>query len=531
MKKTLPLVLVADQLSAEGIDCLEANGLQPVLEHDLKDSQLAKWLTKVDAVVVRSATKIRASVLGPNTSIKVIGRAGIGVDNIDVTAATDRGIVVLNTPDANAATTAELALAHMFSLSRKLTVADASVRAGKWERGKLTGVEIAGKTIGIIGYGGIGRIVASRCRGLALKVLVHDPFVATKVIAEDGYEPVTLVQLLKRSDYVTIYTPGGKENMGLLGKKELKRMKASAYLIQCARGGIVDEKALVAALNAGTIAGAAVDVFTTEPLPADHPFRSTANIVFTPHLGASTTEAQQATGVAIATQLGKFFTTGEAINAVNLPRIPADRLAVAQPYLPLAKGLGKLGHAMCNKRPDELELTMLGLAADISENIILAEVLAGLLESMFSIPVNQVNAITLAERQGLKVAVVCDHTARDFATLLKIDMRCGKRHFTLSGTLLGGAQPRLTNYDGIELEAPLTGPTLLTAHYNRPGVIAKIADLLAAQRINIIHMHVGSDADGKQAAACLCLNRLLAEDVVNSIRKIRFVQTAIHLNV
>ena len=525
-----PKVLVADEISKAGVKILQDKGLEPVLEHGLSESKLASWLRKVDAVIVRSSTKIFSNVLGDKTKISVIGRAGIGVDNIDVAAATNRGIVVLNTPDANAATTAELAIAHLFSLSRHLTTADASVRAGKWERSKLIGTEIAGKTIGIVGYGTIGRIVAERSRGLNLKVLVYDPFVSKEMIADEGNESSGLAKLLKESDFVTIHAPGNKDTMGMIGKKELALMKKSAYLIQCARGGIVVEEDLAAALKAGKIAGAAVDVFSTEPLPKDNVLRKAPNLVFTPHLGASTAEAQHATGHAIASQIATFLKTGEAVNAVNLPRVAADVLAEAKPYLPLAKNLGYLlGHS-CSSLPVKLDVHMAGLAADLPETVIVSEALAGMLEPRLSIPVNQVNAISLAERQGLKVSVRRDHTAREFATLLSLSLECHNVEHKVSGTLLGGAQPRIANYEGIEIEAPLTGPVLITTHKDKPGVVANLASVLSKRRINISHMHVGSDKELGRAAAFICLDKMLDDGVVKSIAKTRHIDSVTHLH-
>ena len=523
-------MFVADAISAEGLAHMEGNGLSLDVEHGLTGAKLAAKLRKSDAVVVRSATKIRADVLDEKSSVKVIGRAGIGVDNIDVSRATELGVVVLNTPDANAKTTAELAVAHIFSLSRNLTLADASVRAGTWERSRFTGTEIAGKTVGVVGYGTIGRMVAEICRAIGLAVLVHDPFVADSVIDGDGHAPSALAKLLKSSDYVTIHTPGSKETMGLIGAKELGMMKKSAYVIQCARGGIVDEGALAKELKSGGIAGAAVDVFTTEPVAPDNVLLKAPNVAFTPHLGASTAEAQRATGLAIARQLVTYFTTGEAVNAVNLPRVPAEQLEVSRPYLPLARGLGRLLAASCDAKPEALELCMDGFAADLPESVIMSEVLAGFLEPIHSVPVNQVNAISLAERSGIKLSVAKRHAPSEFATLLSLELRCGKRASTISGTLLGGAQPRIASYDGIELEAPLSGQVLLTVHDDRPGVVAMISTLLSKRRINITHMHVGSDAKGKQAAAFIRLDRMLPDELFKEISKARFVKSAMHLS-
>lgn len=524
-----PVVLVADKISDEGIARLKANGLRLVLKHDLGEGELRKQLGKVDAVVVRSATKITAAVLGAKPALKVIGRAGIGVDNIDVPAVTEKGIVVLNTPDANATTTAELALAHIFSLARHLTAANESVVAGKWERSRYNGTEIANKTVGVIGYGTIGRIVAARCRALDMQVIVHDPFVSAQLIEEDGCEPVKLSRLLAASDFVTVHTPGIKETMGMIGAKELARMKKSAFVIQCARGGIVDEKALAGALNKGVIAGAAVDVFSEEPLPAKHVLRGAKNIVFTPHLGASTKEAQKATGLAIADQLGVFFKTGEAVNAVNLPRVSGDVLAQARPYLPLARGLGKLIVSLCAKRPEALTLRMLGQAADLPAAVIMAEAVAGILESRLAIPVNQVNALSLAERQGIKLTTETDHTVTEFATKLRLELQCGKSTTEVVGTLLGGEQPRIAYVEGIELEAPLSGPVLMTIHQDRPGVIAKIAGLLAKHKINITHMHVGSSSRGRKAVAFMRLEKMLSDKMVALIGRMSLVTKVVHL--
>lgn len=523
-----PKVLIADKIADEGIELLRAGGVEPVLEHAPSAAELVRQMRKVDAVVVRSATKIPEAAFGPKTSVKVIGRAGIGVDNIDVDAATAHGIAVLNTPDANAGTTAELALAHMFSLARNLTTADATVKAGKWEKSKLTGTEIAGKTIGVLGYGTIGRIVAQRCRGLAMKVFICDPFVNDSKVIDDGFEPVKLAKLLKEADFITVHTPGTKETFGLIGKAELRKMKKSSYLMQCARGGIVDEKALAQALRAGEIAGAAVDVFTAEPLPADHVLRGVPNIVFSPHLGASTAEAQRATGVAIARQISHYFATGEVVNAVNLPRIPSDQLQLAQPYLPLARGLGKLIGALNQENACNLELSLQGQAAELPASLLIAEVLAGILSRTLSIPVNQVNAASLAERQGIAVSVSRKQDIQDFATLIELRLHCGKHEHQIAGTLLG-AQPRLAYFDGIEVEAPLEGPVLLTLHQDKVGVIAKLSKMLADKRINIANMHVGSDPKRKRAVALLGLDKELDEKTLNAINKLGIIEQTIHL--
>ena len=526
-----PTVLVADNIAQEGMELMRSNGIKLVAEQGLTDAKLARLLCKVDGVVVRSATQIRAKVLSSRSTIKVIGRAGIGVDNIDVPCASELGIVVINTPDANAVTTAELVIAHIFSLARHLTVADASVRVGKWERGKLIGTEISGKAVGIIGFGTIGRLVAVRCRALGLNVFIHDPFVAESVIVNDGYMPATLPMLLKQADFVTVHTPGSPQTMGLIGAAELKRMKKKAYLIQCARGGIVDEKALAASLKAGAIAGAAVDVFTSEPVTKSNPLLKAPNITFTPHLGASTAEAQKATGVAIAKQLVTFFATGEAVSAVNMMRIPADLLDIAKPYIALARCLGGLLRATSDTNPEQLDITLHGHAVDVPEHILSAEMLAGMLGPRLSMQVNIINAQALAERQGIKVSISKVQAARDFTSLIEARIRCGKRTHSLAGTLLGGKQPLLVRFENFELEAPLTGHLLFTIHKDRPGVIAELTSILAAKRINITHMHVASAATGKQAASCLRLGIGLSDAMLRQIASLDAVKSALQLQV
>ena len=524
-----PSVLVADQISEKGVKLLQKNNIKVIVKTGLNDTDLKAQLKKHDGVIVRSATKITAKVMTANSKLKIIGRAGIGVDNIDVAAATENGVMVLNTPEANATTTAELAIAHIFSLARNLTAADASVKEGKWERSKYTGTEISGKTVGVVGYGTIGRIVAERCRGLSLNVLVYDPFVSKNIVEEDGHKLTNLNQLLKSSDFVTIHTPGSKSTMNLITTKEFKLMKPSSYLIQCARGGIVNEDDLATALNKEQIAGAAVDVYTTEPMPINHVLRKVKNISFTPHLGASTKEAQLATGIAISNQFIKYFKTGEVVNAINVPRIPADVLKVTQPYLPLAKAIGKILAESCSKRPDVLEIKMFGQAADLPSSIITAETVAGILESKLSIPVNQVNAVSLAERQGLKIINQKDHSIKEFATKLKVTLHCGQTKNSISGTLLGGAQPRIAFFNDIEIEAPLTGAILLTNHLDKPGIIAEISSLLAKNKINISHMHVGSDAKGQKAVACFRLEKMLSDAILNKIKKVKHINNVIHL--
>ena len=529
VKAAKPKILIADKVSAESAKILAAGGLDVAIAPGLAPKDLARRLQSVDGVIVRSATKIRADVLGPKTKIRVIGRAGIGVDNIDVDAASELGIAVLNTPDANATTTAELAVAHLFSISRTLPAADASVRAGKWERSRFVGSEISGKVVGVLGFGTIGKIVAHKCRALGLRVLVCDPFVADEVVSEAGFEPHDLAGTLSGCDYLTIHAPLTKDTIGLIGGRELARMKPSAYLIHCARGGMVDEKALARALNGEKLAGAAIDVFSSEPPAAGNPLLTARNTVFTPHLGASTREAQAATGKAIAEQLVTFFATGEALNAVNIPRIRQHEIARAQPYCELMRILGKIMAAAAGSKIKHIGLQLGGDAAELSEPLLLNEALIGLLADSFATPVNQVNALRMAANHGISSEVTKSKTASGFAGLVGLQVTAGRQARSVAGTLLGGLVPHLVRLDDCELEAPLSGHALITRHDDRPGVIAKVAQQLARQRLNITNMHVGQSSRSGKAAALIGISKPLPDATRKAIDRIAEVREILSL--
>ena len=529
MKAAKPKVLIADKVSAECARILAAGDLQVVTETGLAPRDLARRLQSVDGVIVRSATKIRADVLSAKSRIRVIGRAGIGVDNIDVEAASELGIAVLNTPDANANTTAELAVAHLFSISRSLPAADASVRAGKWERSRLVGSEISGKTVGVLGFGTIGRIVAQKCQALGMQVAVCDPFVADEVITEAGFTPRDLAGMLPECDYLTIHAPLTKDTVGLIGGRELARMKPGAYLIHCARGGMVDEKALARALKSGHLAGAAIDVFSAEPPAAGNPLLAARNTVFTPHLGASTREAQTATGLAIAKQVVTFFSTGEAINAVNIPRFLQHEIAVARPYCDLMTILGKIMAAAAGSKIKHIGLQLEGDAADLSETLLLNAALIGILADSLETPVNQVNALRIADNHGIRCEVTKSMRTSGFAGLVGLQVTAGRSRRAVAGTLLGGRVPHLVRLDDCELEAPLSGHAIITRHDDRPGVIAKVSQLLAKRRLNITNMHVGQSSRSGKAAALIGISKPLPPATYQAIGRIAEVREALSI--
>ncbi|MCC7251542.1 phosphoglycerate dehydrogenase [Hyphomicrobium sp.] len=512
-------VLIADPIHEDGRKLLEANSALSVdVQTGLDESALVARIPPYDALIVRSKTRVTAPVISAGAALKVIGRAGIGVDNIDVPAATERGIVVFNTPDANATTTAELTIAHLLSLSRHLPQADRSVRSGVWQPARYVGAELAGKTIGIIGFGTIGRLVAARAAGLKMRVLAYDPFVAPEIMAQSAAEPTDLDALIAEADYVTLHCPLIEKTRNLIDADRLARMKRGARLINCARGGLVDEAALAAALESGHLAGAALDVFVKEP-PKDSPLLALDSVVLTPHLGASTEEAQQAVSVRIAEDIARFLTTGAAEAAVNLPRISSEQLGRARPYQELARALGRLVGALCDAPIKELVVRLFGVVAELDARPITAEALVGLLSKRLAGPVNRVNAGHLARAQGIEVRESRSEQARDYVSLVEVSAVTEGVTTTVAGTLLGGRLPRLVRIDTYDVEAVPKGHFLFTRHSDQPGVVGALGGILARERINISRMHVGVDGNGggDTAIALISISAPLPETALAEI--------------
>ena len=511
-------VLVTDRLGEQGLAELEGReGLVVDVALGLEPAQLAERAADAEAWIVRSGTQLTAELMRAAPKLRVIGRAGIGVDNIDVPAATERGIVVLNTPDANATTTAELALAHILSLSRNLPRADRSLREGKWERSKLTGTEITGKTVGVIGFGTIGRILAKRCLGLKMRVLAHDPFVSPELVKQLGATPAELEQLLAESDYVSVHVPKNEHTAGLLNAERIALMKKGARLIQCARGGIVEEAALLEALESGHLAGAALDVFETEP-PVDNPLLKRDDVVATPHLGASTTEAQAAVSAEICAQVADFLQTGEIRNAVNLPSLDAevaDRLA---PWLRLSRRLGRILAELAPTPLDKLRLRLAGRASELDTRPLAAEALAGLLEDRLDCAVNRVNAPVLAKRQGLAVTETRADTVEGYLSLLTLTAISGETEFEVAGTLLAERHPRLVRLGEFEVEIDPEQSLLVTRHADRPGTIGALGTVLGEHGVNIVAMAVGTLASGSEASAVVAVAREPSEEALAAVR-------------
>ncbi|MGR8947823.1 MAG: phosphoglycerate dehydrogenase [Gammaproteobacteria bacterium] len=522
-------VFIADKLADEGVEALKK---YPEIDIDfspgLSVEEAIPHAAEADAIIVRSETKIRGELLDAAQKLRVVGRAGIGVDNIDLDTTTERGIVVLNTPDANATTTAELAIGHMFSLSRNLPMADASVRSGKWERSKFVGAELSGKTVGIIGFGTIGRIFADRCLGLKMKVLGFDPFVTPTTFAEAGVEAVDLESLLARCDYVSLHCPVTDDTRGLLNRERMSAMKDGARIINCARGGLIDESALVELIKDGKLAGAALDVFDNEP-PKDSRLLDVRNILFTPHLGASTHEAQTAVGVEIADQIAAYLIRGEVNNAVNTASVAPEVLQQLEPHMRLAKNLGKLLSLMVEEPLTELSIGYYGHAAKIDKGPVSNEALVGLLQSHLSVPVNQVNAAHLARRQGIQLTEMSSEESRDYLSSIRVTGNGDDYSLCLEGTLFDERHPRLVRVNDYEIEAVLEGHVILTRHDDRPGVIGAIGDVLGRKGINIRRMQVGIANDKEQAIAVIGVKDSLDAATLDELREIpainRILQT------
>jgi D-3-phosphoglycerate dehydrogenase len=522
-------ILVADPIHEQGRNLLSARtGLSVDVATGLDEAALRQRIGDYDALIVRSKTRVTAPVIAAGSRLKVIGRAGIGVDNIDVEAATERGIVVFNTPDENATTTAELALGHLLSLSRHLPQADRSVRKGEWTPKKFVGAELAGKTIGVIGFGTIGRIVTRRFLAFRMRVLAYDPYVVPEVVHETGAEPTDLDALLAQADFVTLHCPLNEATTNLINAQRLSQMKAGARLINCARGGLVDETALVEALRSGHVAGAAFDVYAKEP-PGASPLFEFDNVVLTPHLGASTEEAQQAVSLKIAENVASFLETGAAQSAVNLPRIPVDQVVRARPYQQLARALGHLLSALMPGPITEFEVALFGRVAEIDPRPITAGALAGLLGERLAVPVNEVNAGMLARRQGIEVREIRSEEAHDYVSLIELRGKAAQSSTSVAGTLLGERHPRLVRIDDYHVEAVPEGCLVFTRHEDRPGVVGSLGSILGRENINISRMQVGVAEGRPEAIALIGVSAPISPRALEEVQAIPGVRQAIQI--
>jgi D-3-phosphoglycerate dehydrogenase / 2-oxoglutarate reductase len=512
-------ILVCDNLDAAGIDLLRQAGIELDTRPNLKGESLKEAIRAADGCIVRGATRITADLLDNPGKLRAIVRAGVGVDTIDVAAATRKGIVVMNTPGGNTFSTAEHTVSMLMALARQIPAADASLRQGKWERNKFMGTQLVGKTLGVVGLGRIGREVGRRAAGLDMKVIGFDPFLSVDRAAQLGIEAVAdIEQLLLRCDFLTVHTPLTDETRNLLDATRLAKMKKGARVINCARGGIINEEALVEALKSGHLAGAALDVYVQEPLPADHPFLRLSNVVLTPHLGASTFEAQVSVALEAAQLLVDFMQKGVVQHAVNMAAVDRAEMEELRLYIDMARRLGLLHAQMAQGTIRRAELHYRGEVARRSTRLLTAAFAAGLLESRLDQQVNIVNASLLARERGIEIVEQSNPKKGDLSTLIRADVVTDKKTYTAAGSLFGDQFLRLVQLGPYQLDTYLDGVMLLFTHRDVPGLIGFIGTIFGKHNVNIAQMTVGRQLPGGEAIAVLNLDSPPPEDALTEVR-------------
>ena len=521
-------VLIADPMDPKAAAIFRDRGIEVDEKPGLSADELAAIIGEYDGLAVRSATKVTRSVLEAAGRLRVVGRAGIGVDNVDIPAATARGVVVMNTPFGNSITTAEHAIALMFALARQLPQADASTQAGKWEKNRFMGVELTAKTLGLIGCGNIGSIVASRALGLKMKVLAYDPFLTEERAVELGVEKVHLHELLARSDFITLHTPLTDQTRNILSRENLAKTKKGVRIINCARGGLVDEAALKDSLDSGHVAGAALDVFESEPATAS-PLFGTPGFISTPHLGASTNEAQVNVAIQVAEQMSDFLLLGGVVNAINMPSLSAEEAPRLRPYMALAEKLGRLIGQVLGENVRSVSVEVEGAAAELNQKPITGAVLAGLMGS-YSDSVNMVNAPFLAKERGLDVREVRHEREGDYHTLVSVTVGTPHGEQRVAGTLFGNKAPRLVEMFGVGVEAELTGAMLYIVNTDEPGFIGRLGTALGEAGINIATFNLGRRAAGGEAVALVAVDGEVSADVTSSLSALPGVREVVSLH-
>jgi D-3-phosphoglycerate dehydrogenase len=515
-------VLVTDKLAEEGLALLRQEPeIEVVVDTALaKDpAKLRAALAEADGIIIRSGTRLTAEVLEGQTRLRAIARAGVGVDNIDVPAASDRGIVVMNTPGGNTVSTAEHTMAMMLALSRNVAPANDSLKAGRWDRNKFTGSQLEGKTLGVVGLGRVGLAVARRALGFEMTVLGFDPFLSAERARELGIESVArLDDLWGRCDYITLHTPLTPETRNVIGRDAIARMKPGVRIINCARGGLIDEPALAEALDAGKVAGAAIDVFEPEPPPADHPLVNHPRVLVTPHLGASTEEAQVSVAVEAARLLIDYFQRGQVRFAVNMPTLDRAELEDLKHYLDLARRLGLLHAQMDRGTLREAKLIYRGEVAGKNTKLLTAAFAAGLMEAALAQPVNLVNAMALARQRGIVIKEETAEAPGDFATLIQSEVTTDRKTYVAAGTLFGKQFLRLVRLGSYRLDAHMDGTSLIFTHYDRPRLIGFIGKTFGDHGINIAQMNVGREAPGGEAIGVVNLDAVPPEEAVEAVR-------------
>ncbi len=518
-------VLVSDNLGEIGVQMFQQEeGITVDVKTGLAPEELKAIIGDYNALVIRSATKVTEDILEAGKNLKVVGRAGIGLDNVDVPAATKRGIVVMNTPGGNVITTAEHAVAMMLSLTRNIPRGTATLKAGQWEKKKLQGREIYNKVCGVIGFGRIGSIVADRARGLKMRVIVFDPFVTPERIEKAGFEPATLDALLANADYITIHVPKLKDTTGFINAEAFAKMKDGAMLINCARGGIVNEADLYDAMVSGKVAGAALDVFETEP-PGDSPLFKLDNFIATPHLGASTKEAQTNVAVAVARQVIDCLKSGTIVNAVNVPSVTGELLARLGPFLSLGDRLGYLLAQLHQEPIQEVIISYQGDFKGLDLAPVSTGVLKGLLTPAVQEMVNFVNAHVIAQERGIKVTEATSAESEDYLSLITVTAVSAEKSTTVAGTLFGKKETRVVKINNFRLEMIPSGHAVIIHNQDKPGAIGSIGTTLGRHRININRMQVGQEEAGDNNIIFLRTDTVIPPEVIEELRQLPLVKT------
>ncbi|WBU64238.1 phosphoglycerate dehydrogenase [Paracoccus aerodenitrificans] len=529
----MPKVLVSDKLSETAVQIFRDRGVDVDYMPDIgKDKdKLAEVIGQYDGLAIRSATKVTEKLLEQADHLKVIGRAGIGVDNVDIPAASKKGVIVMNTPFGNSVTTAEHAIALMFAVARQLPEASVSTHAGKWEKSRFMGVELFNKTLGLIGAGNIGSIVADRALGLKMKVLAYDPFLSEERAAQIGVKKVELDELLGKADFITMHVPLTEKTRNILSRENIAKTKKGVRIINAARGGLVDEKALAEALQSGHVAGAALDVFATEPA-TDSPLFNLPNVVVTPHLGASTTEAQENVALQVAEQMADYLLTGAVTNALNMPSVTAEEARIMGPWIKLAGHLGSFIGQMTDEPIKSINVLYDGAASEMNLNALNASVIAGVMKAA-NPDVNMVSAPAIAKDRGIQIATTRQEAAGVYDGYIKVTVVTDQRERSIAGTVFSDGKPRFIQIRGINVDAEIGEHMLYTRNKDVPGVIGALGSTLGELGVNIANFQLGRTSSGEDAIAILYLDEAMSDQALAALEKTgKFLQArALHFEI
>lgn len=520
-------ILVSDSLSQEGLEILKSSKEFVVdVQTGLKADELKNIIGEYDALVVRSATKVTSDIIQAGAKLKIIGRAGVGLDNVDLKAATERGVIVMNTPAGNTISTAEHTMSMILALSRNIAAADQSMKNREWRRKDFMGVELYNKTIGIIGLGRIGMEVAKRCLAFGMRVKAYDPFLSRDVADAAGIELVDLNDIYKSVDYITVHVPLTNETTGMIADKEFEMMRPGVRVLNCARGGIIDEEALVRALESGKIAGAALDVYSSEPPPKDFKLSGFKNILLTPHLGASTEEAQINVAIEVAHQISDALLGKGIRNAANYPSVDPETYYVLQPYINLCEKLGSLVSQISEGAINEVNIVYSGDIARHDPAPLTMALIKGLLSPMLQDTVNFINSKTLAKERGIKITESKSMESQEFVTLVSLEVKTNKEVHRVAGTLFTKSEPRIVKLDEFYLEAVPHGCMLILHNWDKPGLIGSLGYLMGKHKINIAAMSFGREKQGGRALTVLNVDSMVSSDLLRQIKELEHILTA-----